>query len=219
MLLGGHCDCQCKDPSRLYYEPSCPQEGAASAFFESNDGKLLDPDFLIGLSRKSTPQQVATLSKRDPGAATPDLMLLKGRRLALASELEENGRFAEAAIKSMTGGDTMQARDPYGLFASWTPTHKLMPAPIPSPLKQRFLDWFTSLPEFTRDRPFSMTEFEIALGSRGRFISPVLLALGWQRKRRWSSRGQYHRYWIPPHMSACGRSKPTKPKKQQTKTA
>ncbi|TAL70978.1 MAG: hypothetical protein EPN79_05360 [Burkholderiaceae bacterium] len=73
-------------------------------------------------------------------------------------------------------------------------------APIPSPLRQRFLDWFTSLPEFTRDRPFSMTEFEVALGSRGKFISPVLLALGWQRKRRWSSRGQYHRYWIPPHM-------------------
>ena len=66
------------------------------------------------------------MGKRDPGAASPDLMLLKGRRLALASELEENARFAEAAIKSMTGGDTLTARNPYGTFASWRPTHKLM---------------------------------------------------------------------------------------------
>ncbi|UUZ76318.1 phage/plasmid primase, P4 family [Polaromonas sp. P1(28)-13] len=82
--------------------------------------------WLLGDYAVVLPTATLTLAKRDPGAATPDLMLLKGRRLALASELEENGRFAEAAIKAMTGGDTMQARNPYGLFASWTPTHKLM---------------------------------------------------------------------------------------------
>lgn len=53
-------------------------------------------------------------------------MLLKGRRLALASELEEGAKFAEAAIKAMTGGGTIQARNPYGRYASWTPSHKLM---------------------------------------------------------------------------------------------
>ncbi|AEI78622.1 phage/plasmid primase, P4 family [Cupriavidus necator N-1] len=76
----------------------------------------------------AVPLPTATLmaEKTDPGAARPDLMLLKGRRLALASELEDGARFAEAAIKAMTGGDTMQARNPYGLYASWTPTHKLM---------------------------------------------------------------------------------------------
>ncbi|CAE6878762.1 phage/plasmid primase, P4 family [Paraburkholderia domus] len=76
----------------------------------------------------AVPLPTATLmaEKGDPGAARPDLMLLKGRRLALASELEEGGKFAEAAIKTMTGGDTMQARNPYGLYASWTATHKLM---------------------------------------------------------------------------------------------
>ncbi len=66
------------------------------------------------------------------------------------------------------------------------------------PLEARFLAWFNSLPEFTRDRPFSMQEFEVALGSQGRFISPVLLRLGWQRKRQWNSRGQYFRQWCPP---------------------
>lgn len=82
--------------------------------------------WLLGEYAVILPTATLMMSKRDPGSASPDLMLLKGRRLALASELEESARFAEAAIKSMTGGDTMTARNPYGLFASWTPTHKLL---------------------------------------------------------------------------------------------
>lgn len=70
--------------------------------------------------------------------------------------------------------------------------------PIRSPLRQQFLDWYGALPEIARHRPFSMVEFEKALGTQGKYISPVLLELGWQRKRRWSSLGQYHRYWVPP---------------------
>ncbi len=64
-------------------------------------------------------------------------------------------------------------------------------------LETRFVNWFDSLPEFTRNRPFSMSEFENALGTQGKHLSPVLLRLGWVRKRRWNSRGQYHRYWLP----------------------
>lgn len=71
-------------------------------------------------------------------------------------------------------------------------------APAQSPLKLRFLEWFSSLPELTRERPFSMTEFEKVLRTQGKYISPVLLGLGWRRTRRWGSRGQYHRYWVPP---------------------
>ncbi|WP_247572578.1 hypothetical protein [Ralstonia solanacearum] len=71
-------------------------------------------------------------------------------------------------------------------------------SPPRSPLQQRFLQWYVALPEVTRDRPFSMAEFEQALGTQGKYISPILLGLGWQRKRRWSALGQYHRYWVPP---------------------
>ena len=67
----------------------------------------------------------------------------------------------------------------------------------PTPLEKRFTEWFVELPEFSRDRLWSMAEFEQALGAPGRLVSPVLLRLGWERKRKWSSRGQYHRYWIP----------------------
>jgi hypothetical protein len=70
--------------------------------------------------------------------------------------------------------------------------------PRPPDLQTRFEAWFNGLPEFTRQRPFAMREFEVALGRPGRFISAVLLALGWERKRRWDSRGHYHRYWMPP---------------------
>jgi hypothetical protein len=43
-----------------------------------------------------------------------------------------------------------------------------------------------------------MSELEAALKTQGRFISPVLLELGWRRKRNWSTKGQYFRYWVPP---------------------
>lgn len=65
-------------------------------------------------------------------------------------------------------------------------------------LRQRFLDWHIGLPEITRHRPFAMVELEQALGTQGKYLSPVLLSLGWQRKRRWTSLGQYPRYWVPP---------------------
>ncbi|MEI7957236.1 MAG: hypothetical protein WCJ66_18890, partial [Verrucomicrobiota bacterium] len=59
---------------------------------------------------------------------------------------------------------------------------KMLPPPASKPkvppLEERFIAWLQSLPEFARNRPFSMREFELALGSQGRFISPVLLRLG-----------------------------------------
>lgn len=65
-------------------------------------------------------------------------------------------------------------------------------------LRDRFLAWHGGLPPLTRDRPFSMKEFEVALKTQGKYISPILLDLGWQRIRVWASTGQYHRYWQPP---------------------
>lgn len=66
-------------------------------------------------------------------------------------------------------------------------------------LKQRFSAWFDSQPTISRIRPYSMVELERALGTQGRLLSSVLLSLGWERRRNWSSKGQNHRYWIPPH--------------------
>lgn len=71
--------------------------------------------------------------------------------------------------------------------------------PFKSDLKQRFLNWFDSVPEISRVRPYSMVEMERALGTQGRFLSPILLGLGWERRRKWSSSGQSPRYWVPPY--------------------
>jgi hypothetical protein len=72
------------------------------------------------------------------------------------------------------------------------------PPPQPLSLRERFLDWYRSLPAFSRNRRFAMSELEVALITQGKYISPVLLDLGWQRKRIWSTTGHYHRYWQPP---------------------
>lgn len=68
----------------------------------------------------------------------------------------------------------------------------------PPSLQTRFQAWFATVPEIARQRPWGMIEFERALGTQGRYISPVLLALGWRRKRKWGTTGQYCRYWVPP---------------------
>lgn len=65
-------------------------------------------------------------------------------------------------------------------------------------LRARFLAWYNGLPEVSRCRPYAMIEIEPALNTQGRYLSPVLLGAGWQRKRKWNSKGQYHRYWVPP---------------------
>lgn len=65
-------------------------------------------------------------------------------------------------------------------------------------LKQRFIEWFASVPEVSRVRPYSMAELERALGTQGRFLAPVLEGLGWERRRKWSSTGANPRYWVPP---------------------
>jgi hypothetical protein len=70
--------------------------------------------------------------------------------------------------------------------------------PQPSSLRERFISWHGSLPAVSRDRRFSMSEIEKALKTQGKYISPVLLELGWRPKRVWSTTGQYHRYWEPP---------------------
>lgn len=68
-------------------------------------------------------------------------------------------------------------------------------------LAARFCAWFAKLPEVSRNRPYSMSELEAALATQGRYLSRILIEHGWQRKRKWASRTQYLRYWVPPEMS------------------
>lgn len=50
---------------------------------------------------------------------------LMGRRFAVAQELEDGRRLAEATVKQLTGGDTIRARRMRQDFFEFRPTHKL----------------------------------------------------------------------------------------------
>ena len=55
-----------------------------------------------------------------------DLISLAGARLVTAAETEHGQRFAEAKIKSFTGGDMVSARPLYGEWVDFTPVGKIL---------------------------------------------------------------------------------------------
>uniref|UniRef100_A0A831UFU0 DNA primase n=1 Tax=Geobacter metallireducens TaxID=28232 RepID=A0A831UFU0_GEOME len=57
---------------------------------------------------------------------TPDIMALKGLRIAFASETNEGERFSTSKVKWFTGGDTLTGRNPHDKHpTSFTPSHVL----------------------------------------------------------------------------------------------
>jgi hypothetical protein len=75
------------------------------------------------------------------------------------------------------------------------------PPSKPQSLRDRFLAWYRALPAVSRERPFAMSEIEAALKTQGKYIGPVLLDLGWRRRRLYKTRGPYSRFWVPPARS------------------
>lgn len=58
---------------------------------------------------------------------TPDIMMLKGLRIAYASETDEHRKFSPSRVKWLSGGDTLTGRNPYDKYPSkFNPTHKLL---------------------------------------------------------------------------------------------
>ena len=64
---------------------------------------------------------------RSSAAPSPDIMALKGLRLAFASESDENRKFSMSRVKWLTGGDQLTGRWPNDKFPTcFVPTHKLI---------------------------------------------------------------------------------------------
>lgn len=59
------------------------------------------------------------------GAASPDIMDLRGKRLCWASETDEDARLNEAQVKLLTGGGDVSARQLYGKVVTFAPSHML----------------------------------------------------------------------------------------------
>ncbi|EFK11241.1 phage/plasmid primase, P4 family, C-terminal domain protein [delta proteobacterium NaphS2] len=63
---------------------------------------------------------------QNSAAPSPDLMDLKGLRIAFASEIEEGRRFSAARVKWLSGSDTITARAPHDRRSTkFRPTHTL----------------------------------------------------------------------------------------------
>jgi putative DNA primase/helicase len=63
---------------------------------------------------------------RSSSGPSPDIMDLRGKRLAWASESEEGRKLAVARVKLLTGADSLTARPPHGIkMIDFSPTHKL----------------------------------------------------------------------------------------------
>ena len=68
-------------------------------------------------------EQSRNISSAGP---TPDIMTLRGLRMAFASETDEGCRVSAARVKWMTGGDELTGRNPHDKYeVSWHPTHSL----------------------------------------------------------------------------------------------
>jgi putative DNA primase/helicase len=64
---------------------------------------------------------------RSSSGPSPDIMGLRGLRLAFASESDEGRRFSTSKVKLLTGGDTLIGRNPHDKHETrFKPTHKLI---------------------------------------------------------------------------------------------
>jgi len=65
-------------------------------------------------------------SARSSSGPSPDIMSLKGPRIAFASETDENRRFSPSKVKWLSGGDTLIGRNPHDKYETvFEPTHLL----------------------------------------------------------------------------------------------
>jgi len=74
------------------------------------------------------PAEMLLSSKYAKGSAgpSPDIMTLRGLRMAFASETDEGHRFSAAKVKWLTGKDELVGRSPHDKYLTrFTPSHKL----------------------------------------------------------------------------------------------
>ena len=93
----------------------------------------------------------AFLETRNAGGATPEIARLRGARMVAAVETSKGGRLNEPAIKELTGGDTVTARNLYAAPFSFKPACKLWLAANDAP---RMTDTDTGLWRRLRRLPF-----------------------------------------------------------------
>jgi len=83
---------------------------------------------VMGALAGSIPSEMLLSQKyaKSSSAPSPDIMSLKGVRMAFASEIDEGQKFSAAKIKWLTGKDELVGRNPHDKYPTrFYPTHKL----------------------------------------------------------------------------------------------
>jgi putative DNA primase/helicase len=87
-------------------------------------GHVLGPDVMVPVPAEMLLDQGFTKSSSGP---SPDIMSLRGRRLAHAEETDEGRRISSSRVKQLSGGGRLAARGTYDLEMSyWDQTHTLI---------------------------------------------------------------------------------------------
>lgn len=99
--------------------------------------------------------------RRDSQAASPDLMRLRGARLAYCNETGEGRHLDTNLVKQLTGNDTITARPLHGDFISFSPSHCLVMTGNHRPIVREtgegvwrrllLIGWPVTIPEERRD--------------------------------------------------------------------
>jgi putative DNA primase/helicase len=85
--------------------------------------------YVLGTMAGSIQSEMLLSSRntRSSSGPSPDVMGLKGLRLAFASETDEGQRFSPSKVKWYTGGDQLVGRHPHDKYeVHFTPTHTLV---------------------------------------------------------------------------------------------
>lgn len=83
--------------------------------------------WLLGDYSQHIATEMLMTHHRSPQGPSPDIVALKGKRLAFANETTDGRRLDDAHVKALTGGDTLSGRLPYAKsIVTFSPTHKLV---------------------------------------------------------------------------------------------
>jgi len=140
--------------------------------------------------QRAPAELIMKADRSSPGSASPDLARLRGARLVVTSELEEQQRFGEARIKDLTGGDRIVARGLYKDPVEFDPTHKLFLYGNHKPTisgtdagiwrRMRLIPFEVSIPESERD----LDLLDVLKGERDGILAWMVEGcLLWQRDR------------------------------------
>ena len=145
--------------------------------------------FIMGDYARVVAPETLSEAKRAAGGASPDVAALAGARLALSAETNDGSHMAEGFMKTLTGGDTITARQLYGGLFEFLPQMKILISGNHKPIIKGvdYAVWArVRLIPFTRT--FTDAQRDPKLQSKLRAEAPHILAwmlegcLEWQRR-------------------------------------